>query len=424
MLKRRTVLQAGAMTMVGSRLVRAEEEFRIDVPAEFSGRFVAFGSQVKRGVETAVDVWKSVRGETVGGHSISVTEHDVQSNNATTVSVMSQLINSDRCHVLIGPGGSDIGAAAVPPWKQAADRPVWIVPGVSTMVVEEQIGKVPYFFHTFPWTYHYHKMIVAGLKASIGTDKKVAIIHSDGAYGRAHIKYAVKYLQDAGFNIVAQELIRENAPDYTPSLLKLRPLQPDVLYTLVQTSDAILLAKQIFSVKLTAPYLIGTFQTTLPEWKAALGDVQAYWTGVNTYIPNQHTKADPIEPKLFPSSDDWEDAWRKRWNKEPEYMEVGAYASCMLALLAWRKPSPWIETRSPRPWLNRPTRPRWGTAGSNRATLRCIRLSRRCWTSSCRSRAINTPASSGIRPTGRTVNCCRGHRYRWLYFSSLLSTRC
>lgn len=338
MLKRRSILQTGALLpagmIAGGRIARAAEEFRIGVPASFSGRFVAFGAQVKRGVETAVEVWKSVRGDTVAGRSISVIERDTQSNNATTVAVMNQLIHADKADVLIGPGGSDIGAAAVPPWKQAADRPIWIVPGVSTTVVEDHVGKDPYFFHTFPWTYHYHKTIVAGLKAQIGNQKKVAIIYSDGAYGRAHIKLATKYLKEGGFPIVASELIRENAPDYTPTLLKLKPLNPDILYTLVQTTDAIVLAKQIFSTKMTAPYLIGTFQATLPEFKNSLGDVQAYWTGVNTYIPGQHTRPDAKEPKLFPGSDEWEAAWRKRWNKEPEYMEAGSYISCMLALLA------------------------------------------------------------------------------------------
>ena len=298
---------------------------------------MAFGAQIKRGVETAVETWKSVRGATVAGRGITIIERDTQSNSGTTVSVMNQLIHGDHANFLVGPGASDIGAAAVPTWKQAADRPIWLVPGVSTTVVEEHVGKDPYFFHTFPWTYHYHKTIVAGLKASIGNAKKVAIVYSDGAYGRAHFQYARKYLKSAGFPIVAEELIRENAPDYLPTLLKLRPVHADVLYTLVQTSDAILLAKQIYSVKLNAPYLMGTFQATLPEWKKALGPLQNYWCGVNTYILDQHTKADPQEPKLFPGSDVWEAAWRAKCTKDPEFMEVGSYISCILALLAVEK---------------------------------------------------------------------------------------
>jgi branched-chain amino acid transport system substrate-binding protein len=320
--------------LILSPAAQAQQELRIGLPVELSGRFVAFGAQIKRGVETAVETWKKVRGDKVAGRDIVLIERDTQSNNGTTVSVMGQLINSDKADILIGPGGSDSGAAAVPPWKQAADRPVWIVPGVSATVVEKQIGKDPYFFHTFPWTYHYHETIVAGLKQALGTGKKVAIVYSDGAYGRAHIEYARKYLKDGGFDIVDEELIREGAPDFLPSLLKVRSTHPDIIYTLVQTNDAVLLAKQIYSAKLNVPYLIGTFQATLPEFKNSLGEVQNCWTGVNSYIMGLHAKADAKEPKLFPAGDEWEAAWRAKYNKEPEYMEAGSYISAMLALLA------------------------------------------------------------------------------------------
>ena len=165
---------------------RADGEFRIGLPMELSGRFVAFGAQIKRGVETAVETWKKVRGDKVAGRDIVLIERDTQSNNTTTVSVMGQLINSDKADILIGPGGSDSGAAAVPPWKQAEDRPVWIVPGVSATVVEKQVGKDPYFFHTFPWTYHYHEDDRGRPEA--GTRQRQEGGHRlfGWAYGRAH----------------------------------------------------------------------------------------------------------------------------------------------------------------------------------------------------------------------------------------------
>jgi branched-chain amino acid transport system substrate-binding protein len=322
-----------AAALVLGRTARADE-LRIGLPMELSGRFVAFGAQIKRGVETAVETWKKVRGDKVAGRDIVLIERDTQSNNTTTVSVMTQLIASDKADVLIGPGGSDSGAAAVPPWKTAADHPIWIVPGVSATVVEEQVAKDPYFFHTFPWTYQYHETIVAGLKQALGPGKKVAIIYSDGAYGRAHIGFARQYLKDGGFDVVDEELIREGAPDFLPTLLKVRAAKPDIAYTLVQTNDAVLLAKQIHTARLNIPYLIGTFQATLPEFKNSLGDVQECWTGVNSYIVNLHSAADAAEPKLFPASDEWESAWRAKYNKEPEYMEAGSYVSAMLTLLA------------------------------------------------------------------------------------------
>jgi branched-chain amino acid transport system substrate-binding protein len=334
-MKRLLITAAGMMMF--STVAFAEEPFRIGSPASLSGKFVAFGAQVKKGVETAVEVWKSGRDGKVAGRDIEVVVRDTQSNPSVTVSVMNELMQSDKSDVLIGPGASNIGAAAVPPWRQNPKHPIWIVPGVSTTVVETEVGKDPYFFHTFAWTYHYHSTNAAAMKASIGTGKKVAIIYSDGAYGRSHIEAARKYLKEAGYNIVGEELVRENATDFTPSILKIRAMHPDILYTLVQTTDAVVLAKQVYSAKLGVPYLIGTAQAILPEWKNAVGDVQECWTGVATWMPGLTYAADKREPKLFPSSADWEAMWRAKYKKEPEYMEVGAYVSTMLALLAVEK---------------------------------------------------------------------------------------
>jgi branched-chain amino acid transport system substrate-binding protein len=334
-MKRLLITAAGMMMF--STVAFAEEPFRIGSPAPLSGKFVAFGAQVKKGVETAVEVWKSGRDGKVAGRDIEVVVRDTQSNPSVTVSVMNELMQSDKSDVLIGPGASNIGAAAVPPWRQNPKHPIWIVPGVSTTVVETEVDKDPYFFHTFAWTYHYHSTNAAAMKASIGTGKKVAIIYSDGAYGRSHIEAARKYLKEAGYNIVGEELVRENATDFTPSILKIRAMHPDILYTLVQTTDAVVLAKQVYSAKLGVPYLIGTAQAILPEWKNAVGDVQECWTGVATWMPGLTYAADKREPKLFPSSADWEAMWRAKYKKEPEYMEVGAYVSTMLALLAVEK---------------------------------------------------------------------------------------
>lgn len=332
----KTLMAAFAIAAV-SGVAQAEEPFRIGVVGSLSGRFVAFGAQVQKGTETAVEVWKAARGGKVAGRDIELVTRDTQSNNTVTVSVMNELMQQQKADVLIGPGASNIGAAAVPPWRQYDKRPIWIVPGVSTTVVEKEVGKDPYFFHTFAWTYHYHSTNAAAMKKLIGSGKNVAIIYSDGAYGRSHIEAARKYLKEAGFNIVTEELVREGAPDFTPSLLKIRARHPDVLYTLVQTDDAVLLAKQIYAAKLGIPHLIGTAQAILAEWKEATGEVQQCWTGVATWMPGLTYAADKAEPKLFPSAADWEKHWREKYKKNPEYMEVGAYVSTMLALLAVEK---------------------------------------------------------------------------------------
>lgn len=328
------LLVGGTAAVVGSAPLLAQTTFKIGAPVSISGRYVAYGAQAKNGIETAVEVWRKVRGDTVAGRQIEVLFRDTQSNNAITVSIMNTFIQSDKVDVIIGPDGSNAAAAAVPPWKKLSERPIWIMPGGSSDVIEKEVGSDPFFFHTYAWSYYYHENNVAALKANIGTNKKVALLYSDGAYGRAHVDDARKYIKEAGFDIVLEELVREGSADFNPTLVKVRARRPDVLYLAVQTNDAIQLTKQIQAARMSIPYLVGTAQAQLPEWQNAVGEAQVCWTGVTTWVPGLSFPADKTEPKLFPSAADWEKMWFEKYKAVPEFLEVGYYASTILALLA------------------------------------------------------------------------------------------
>jgi len=356
--KRRHLLLISALSTATALLclpvAQAQESFKIGVPASLSGKYVAYGAQAKNGVEQALAVWRSVRGDTVDGRKIELILSDTQSDNAITVSIVSDLVQSKKVNVMIGPDGSNVAAAAVPPWKKLQERPIWLMPGGSSTKIEKEVGPDPYFFHTYAWAYYYHINNTAALKASLGNKKKVAFVYTDGAYGRAHIDDARRYVKEAGFDIVASELVREGASDFNSAIIKIRAARPDVLYTLMQTTDAVQFAKQVYTAKIGVPYLVGTAQAQLPEWQDAVGEAQNCWTGVTTWVTGLKLEADPREPKLFPSAADWETAWRAKYNnKTPEFLEVGYYASTILALLAVEqtksvdreKIKTWLETQ-------------------------------------------------------------------------------
>lgn len=308
--------------------------FKIGAPASLSGKYVAYGAQAKNGIETAIEVWKATRGDTVGGMPIELIVRDTQSDNALTVSIINDLIQSDQVDVIIGPDGSNVAAAAVPPWKKIETRPIWILPGGSTSKIEQEVGADPYFFHTYAWAYYYHANNMLALKAALGDGKKVAFIYTDGAYGRAHIEDAKRYVNQAGYEIVAEELVREGATDFNPAILKVRASQPDILYAVMQTTDAVQFTKQVYAAQTGIPYLVGTAQAQLPEWQDLVGDAQQCWTGVTTWVSGLPFPGDDREPKLLPSAADWEAAWVAKYSKTPEFLEVGYYVSTILALLA------------------------------------------------------------------------------------------
>lgn len=303
-------------------------KIRIGVPMELSGRFVAYGASGKRGSEFAAEMY----GGSVAGKEIELLVRDIQSESQATISVFNELVLKERVNYIVGPIASPTVAAAIPTWKQA--KPIWLVPGSTSTKLEDEAGKEPEFFHTFPYAYHYHESIAATLKEQVGPGKSVAIIYSDDNYGRTHLPHARKYLTEAGFTIAVEEIIRTNAPDMNPILTKIIRSKPDILLGLLQTTDSVTLAKQIHTRRLPVPYLVGTAATQLDEWQKAVGEAQEGWLGVTTFLPGLKRAANPEFPKLFPSLPEWEALFHKKYGQEPDFEDAGCYASMAVLLIA------------------------------------------------------------------------------------------
>ena len=315
-------------TCLAAAPVAAQESIKIGVPMELSGRFVAYGVSGKRGAEFAAEVY----GGKIAGKPIELLVRDVQSESQATISVFNELVNKEKVNYIIGPIASPTVSAAIPTWRQG--KPIWLVPGSSSTKLETEVGQDPEFFHTYPYAYNYHESVAAALKQQVPAGSKVAIVYTDDNDGRAHEPYAKKYLTAAGFDVVANEIVRTNAGDMNPLLTKMARLKPDVLLGLVQTTDAVTLAKQIYTRKLPVPYLIGTAATQLQEWQEAVGPAQEGWVGVTTYLPGLHRPGNAEYPKLFPPSDEWEAAFRKKYDREPDFEDAGCYVTAMLLFLA------------------------------------------------------------------------------------------
>lgn len=323
-----STIAVAALVGIATNAIAAEDVVKIGAPLELSGKYVVYGEQGKRGIEMALDAF----GPTAAGKKIEIIFRDVQSNNQSTVTAVTELVEQEGVDFMIGPIASGIVSASVPPWRQG--KPLWVVPGSSSTAVEKEVVGEDMFFHTYPWGYLYHQSTAQGLGKVLGDSKRLAIIYSDGAYGRAHLPSAEKYYSEAGFEIVSKELVREGTSDMNPVLQLVRRTKPDVLLGLVQTSDAIQLAKQIEIAKLDIPYLVGTVYPQIPDWVEAVGPAADRWIGVTTYLPGLESAADPKHPKLFPGIKEWEGLFRARYNMEPEFLDVTCYTSAMMLFLA------------------------------------------------------------------------------------------
>lgn len=317
-----------AIAVFASGAGMAAETVKVGAPFEVSGKTADYGAQGVRGLEMAVDAV----GGMAAGKKIEILQRDIQSTNQGTVSAFTDLLENEKVDFVIGPVTSGLVAAAVPAWRQR--KPLWIVPGSSAPTFEAAIANEALVFHTYPWAYHYHDAVVHALGAVMGKGKRAAIIYSDGSYGRSQVGTARENLQQAGFDVVASEVVRENANDMSPVLQKVALAKPDLLVAILQTTDGIVLTKQAYIGKFNIPYLVGTAFPQLDTWAKATGPAAEGWIGATTYLPGMSRHADPKYPNLFPSAKDWEAAFRARYKREPEFLDATVYTSAVMLFLA------------------------------------------------------------------------------------------
>jgi branched-chain amino acid transport system substrate-binding protein len=324
----KTAAAAGAAFAAAPRASIAQDTVRIGFPFELSGKFVSYGASGKRGAEMALEAFKYQ----AGGRRIEPLFRDLQSDAQVTVSAMTELVITSGVDFIVGPIASPVVSAAIPIIKQK--QPLWVVPGSSSTRLEEELGDQDYFFHTWAYAYHFHASEAAALKAAVGNNKRVAIIYSDDNYGRTHLPYVEKFYGGSGFEIVTKELVRANSTDLNPILTKISRLNASVLIGLVQTTDAVTLAKQVHTRRLNIPFLVGTSYTQLREWQAAVGEAQEGWIGVTTYIPGMERAASKDFPEIFPKLTEWATRFRQKYNIEPDFLDVLNYATTAILLIA------------------------------------------------------------------------------------------
>ena len=68
-----------------------------------------------------------------------------------------------------------------------------------------------------------------------------------------------------------------------------------------------------------------------------MGEAANGWIGATTYLPGMNSPADKKHPKIFPAMKDWEAAFQKKYNREPEFLDVTVYTSAAMLFLAMER---------------------------------------------------------------------------------------
>ncbi len=326
-LTRRVFLAASGTGLAMPHIARAADSIKVAAPCELSGAYVAFGEAAQRGANMSLDMFHGK----LAGRPADLMWRDTRSDAQVTAAVINEFLLQDKANFMIYPVSSQSVASAIPAWRQT--KPIWMISG-ATSVIEDQVGKEPHMFHSYPYTYDYQRSLAAAFKANLPAGSAISVMYADDAYGRSSLPSTRKYFGEAGFKIVNEELIRAGASDLNPILTRVRVARPDALVVLAQAADFINVAKQIHVARLPVAYLAAGGDVSSAEWQNAVGEAQEGWIGIAPYVLGLGRPGDPNHPDLFPSQNDWEARFRAKYNREPSWNDAQTYTGSAMLFLA------------------------------------------------------------------------------------------
>ncbi len=267
-----TTAAAPAPTAAAAAAKPAGGQLKIGAVYPLSGNLALLGEESWRGAELARIVQNQKGG--LLGKEIVWDKTDAPDPNAA-VSAANRLISSDKMQIIVGSYSSTLAQAG----SEVAERNKviwWEEGGISDPIVERGFQ---YLFRTCAEasgfgtvTIDYTKSVIAP-KLGIAPDKlKVAIVHEDGLYGTTVGNAEEKGGKAAGLNIVTNEPYSATATDLSSLILKLKSMQPDILWATSYIQDLLLFWKQAREVNFAPKAVIGSGGGySLTDFAKALG---------------------------------------------------------------------------------------------------------------------------------------------------------
>jgi len=243
-------------------LVAAYSEVCIGVAGPFSGPHVAFGQQMRQGVEVAINAL-NMRGGLLG-KSVVLFQEDDASDPRQGVSVAHKLAAQD-ISFLIGHYGS--GLSIPTSLIYAESNILQISPGATNPVYTDR-G----LWNTFRIIGRDDDQgrIAAAYIAKYYKNKNIAVIHDRTPYGKGLADAAQQFLKQHNLVPVVYEGINPGEKDYSALISKLKAAHIDFVYYGGAYNELGLIARQMREQSLTAALMSGDGIMS-PEFPALAG---------------------------------------------------------------------------------------------------------------------------------------------------------
>lgn len=231
----------------------AQETVAVGFTAALSGDFAAFGENMQRGAQLALDQLNEA-----GGTTFEMTAYDDRGEAREGVLIAQRLCSDEDVDVVLGYSFSSIALAAVPVYD-ACGLPVL----ASAVTSPELSGSSPYFRRNI-LTDAVQGAMMGGYAVETLGAKKIYVIHQQDDYGIGVADAFTEAAKAAGAEIVGTDSYLLGARDFRTAVAKIRETQPDAVFIGGFYSEAAKIAEQGKSLGLETRFL-GTDGALNPE---------------------------------------------------------------------------------------------------------------------------------------------------------------
>lgn len=238
-----------AIVWISMGLDNSSDTIKIGVISPFTGDAAAYGEVVKNAAGLVIDDINQKGG--IDGKKVEAIYEDTKCNGKDALTAVTKLIDLDKVNFIVGGMCSSEVLGALP--KTERHKVIFLGLGSSPEIT----GKGKYFFRTWPSDAMSSKEIANLIQSKY---KTAAIITEKTDYTVAVEQSLKDNLTSKEVKLVASEFTANQTKDYRGNLLKIKELNPEVIFANTQTGQsAALIEKQARDLGITSRFVVYFF---------------------------------------------------------------------------------------------------------------------------------------------------------------------
>jgi len=290
----------------------------IGASVSMTGAFASFGNSYKE----AFLLWENEINKAGGlaNKLVKFVLKDDRSNPGIASNIYSRLITADKVNFLFGHYTSSL-TSAVSPIAEKYRCPM-IVFGAPSPVIWQKGYK--YIFQVYPDPNEYFSGVIK-IAGKFGL-KRLSTLSSDQWFPKMVALAAKELAEREGMNIVSFDEYHMGADDFSPYLMRIKQLDPDIIIGNTSMNEAVILMRQMKDFNIS-PRMIALGNVASGRFYGQLGENADYVLGYSVWENFLKT----------PGNQKFTNAYEKMWAHKPNFHAAGAWAMCQVLEQAIKK---------------------------------------------------------------------------------------